>query len=370
MRAFLHSREGLGLRANRSRFERGLEHDPAPYGFDLAAEFGVALAFSEDGRYAKLSQRLIARLGMDPVHALYNLRAMRRADIIWTVLEWEWLAVSLLQRAGLLHSIPVVGNSVWLFEHWPNFGPKRRAVLKWLMAKNVHLTLHSATALDRARVYLPDRTFELSYFGISNRAFPITAPNITERNDRPLRIYSIGNDGTRDWQTLLDAFGNNELFEVVVVCKWLPDKHDLGRYRNVTCPTLVKVSDQRGFYEWADVVVIPMRENPYSGITVACEAAAMGKPVVSSNTGGVPTYFASDEVVYVAPEDPAALRSAVLDLSIEDMRRLTHRAQQRFKQSGYATREMVERYVTLSRSLLAAEHRQGMAQHDTSDPEN
>ena len=58
------------------------------------------------------------------------------------------------------------------------------------------------------------------------------------------------------------------------------------------------MSDFIACYHWADIVAVPMRQNIYSGITVALEAAAMGTPVVSSRTGGVPTYFGEDEVFY------------------------------------------------------------------------
>jgi glycosyltransferase involved in cell wall biosynthesis len=351
MRVFVHSRAGLGLTAHKDRFARDLEHDPTPYGFDALGEPGVSVAFSEDGPYRRLSAKLIQRFGMDPVHALYNLSAMRKADVIWTVLEWEWLSVSLLQRLGLLRNVPVIGNSVWLFDHWPSWSRRRRMVLKWLMGPNVLLTLHSRTALDRSRSFVPDRVFQLSPFGVSARAFPLTAPARLDRNGRPIRVYAIGNDGTRDWQTMLDAFGNDPQFEVVIVCAWLGQQFDIARYTNLTWPADVPVSKQRAFYQWADVVVIPMRDNAYSGITVACEAAAMGKPVVCSHAGGVPTYFDPGEIVYVPPSDPGALRDAVLALTPNRMHSLAASAQQRFCQSGYSAPDMVRRYLKLSRSL-------------------
>ena len=102
----------------------------------------------------------------------------------------------------------------------------------------------------------------------------------------------------------------------------------------------------------ADFVVIPMVENLYSGITVALEATALGVPVISSNTGGVPTYFSGDEVIFVPPEDPAALREATLNADYEARRAMVERAQRRFVQQDYTSAGLAQRYVALSRELL------------------
>ena len=353
MRVFVHSRRGLGLRQHRRRYAAGLAQDPAPYGFDLAETRGVGIAFSQDGPYERVSRKSIDRIAFDPAHALYNLRAMRRADVIWTVLEWDWLSVSFMQRLGLLPPVPVIGNSVWLFDHWPVWSGRRRRLLRWLMADNIHLTLHARPALELSRRFVPDRSFHLSPFGISTRVFPLTEPVPAPRGDRPLRIYAIGNDGTRDWQTLLDAFGNDPRFELTILCRWLGERHDVASYTNLRWPDYDSGSGElRRYNEWADVVVVPMRENPYSGITAACEAVATGKPVIASHTGGVPTYFDPGEVVYVPPSDPAALRYAALGLTPQSMRQLALRAQDRFRRSGYAAQDMVDRYIAISRSLL------------------
>ena len=111
----------------------------------------------------------------------------------------------------------------------------------------------------------------------------------------------------------------------------------------------------RECYRWADFVVIPMSKNLYSGITVALEATSMGVPVVSSETGGVPTYFDSDEVLYVAPDDADAMREGVLQCLDEQRRSFVEHAQRRFAEENYSSKGMAQRYVRLSQGILSAE---------------
>ena len=108
----------------------------------------------------------------------------------------------------------------------------------------------------------------------------------------------------------------------------------------------------RELYRWADVVVVPMVSNLYSGITVALEATSLGVPVVSSDTGGIPTYFSPEEMIYVPPSDPVALRDRVLGCSAEELLGYVQRAQAHFRKQDYSTRGMAARYVELSQRLL------------------
>jgi glycosyltransferase involved in cell wall biosynthesis len=353
MKIFVHSRRGLGGRVVRTLYAQDMAHDPAPYGFDAADKNGDVVAYSEDRPPGKLSGFLFGLTGFDVLHGFDNLAAIRKADVVWTLLEWEWLEVSLLQRLGLAPKVPIIGNSVWLAEEWLSWSARRHGLWRWLMTRHVYLTLHSQRTLERAKALLPDKTFHLTHFGVSTRAFPTTAPDVQAWEGRPIRVYSIGADRTRDWSTMLEAFGGDARFEVKIVATWAPDV-DPARFGNLTLTRSATVTEQRAAYAWADFVIMPMVENSFSGITVMCEAASMGKPVVASRTGGADTYFDEDEVLYVTPQDPDALRRAVLDATPEEMRGKAQRAQARFLSSGYSADDMVDRYLALSKALLAA----------------
>lgn len=355
MKAFLLSRRGLAISKVRADFHNGLSMDPAPYGFDAAEDMAMVQISYSDGYAAstRTSYWTWLRFGIDLPHALTNLLQMRRADVIWTVLDWEWLAVSLLQRLGLLQKKPVIGNCVFLAESFKQERKSRRTLWPRLMTDNIYLTMHSQRAISVMQEVLPSKVFHLVHFGISTRAFPLTQPKRRSDKQRPIRIYSIGDDPGRDWACMLEAFGNDPRFEIKITCRWL-EREVAGKYANLDIPRDVTVADQRALYEWADIVIMPMRENPYSGITVMCEAAAMGKPIVATRTGGAPTYFDEDEVIYVPIGDALAMKNAVLNASSDRLLAIAEAAQARFVRDDYSAKGMVERYVAISETLLRA----------------
>jgi glycosyltransferase involved in cell wall biosynthesis len=87
---------------------------------------------------------------------------------------------------------------------------------------------------------------------------------------------------------------------------------------NVQIAPAAGLAKQRELYDWADVVVVPLRPNFHaSGITVVLEAAALGKPLVVTDVGGLRDYFSGEHAAYVPPHDPEALRLAVDKLVAE-----------------------------------------------------
>lgn len=348
-RVFVLSRRGQGAVEVARAFNEDREPECAPYGFNLAAHTGWNIRYSHDKPHTRASQSFFGRFEFDFFHAINNLAEIRRADIVWTMLEWEWLAVALLQRVGLAPRRPVIANSVWLADKWDGHSPAKRRFIKWLMLPYFEMTLHSRRGLDHLRAMLPKVRWRISPFGISTRAFPVTPPAFRPRNNGPIRVYAIGNDGSRDWATMLAAFGNDPRFDVTIVCGWLEGDN---RHANVRRPDVTTIAHQRDEYHRADVVVIPMHPNRYSGITVALEAAAMGKPIVSTATGGVDTYFGANEALFVPPHNAAALRNAVLATSDAEWQARASAGQARLVARDYSAEAMIGRYVADTRRLL------------------
>ena len=351
MQVFLLSRRGLAISKVRAEFRSGVSTDPAPYGFDTAEMLPqIELSYSDGNpKSTRSSFWTWIRFGIDLPHALVNLRRMRRADIIWTVLDWEWLAASFLQRLGLLQRKPIIGNCVFLAQGFRQERWLRRKLWPMLMTKSVYLTMHSQLAIDAMKDILPSKEFHLVHFGISTRAFPITLPRLDMQG--PIKVYSIGDDPGRDWDCLLAAFGNDSRFTIRIVCRWLAQ--DLvNQYNNLSIRCNVTAGDQLDFYHWADVVVVPMKQNLYSGITVMCEAAAVGKPLIVTRTGGSTTYFETGEVIYVPPGDSMSMKEAVLSASPKCLLEVARAGQAKFKRADYSARGMVERYAKISERLL------------------
>ena len=101
-----------------------------------------------------------------------------------------------------------------------------------------------------------------------------------------------------------------------------------------------------------------MVENLYAGITVALEGAAMGVPVLSSRTGGVPTYFSDEEIIYAPLGDSAAMREALL-ASRKRWPSIAEKAREKFLGANYTSQQMMVAYVEATRELLEEtdEHR-------------
>ena len=104
---------------------------------------------------------------------------------------------------------------------------------------------------------------------------------------RPIRVLSLGNDRHRDWPTLIAAMKdwNDCVLRLV--------SHQVNRAL-VRSATNVEITHPRtnddlmALYDWADIVVVPLKPNLHaSGITVVQEATLCGLPVVCTDTGGL-----------------------------------------------------------------------------------
>lgn len=347
---------GLDASKTREQFAAGLTPDAVAYGFHHAEALCETVTYSRDhpeNRVQRFVRKRLSRLlRFDLIHAWRNRRDIAKADIVWTMLETDYLAVAALASVSQsARGKPIIGQSVWLFNDFSRLGAARRRLYKALIARVAIMTTHSERCLPVMRQALPETDSRQLYFGISGDTFALTDPSDTEPADGPLRIFAAGNDRTRDWDTLLEAFGNDERFALTIVCGWLPDSH-AQTYRNLTLVRNPSMAQFVALYRSHDFAAAPMVENIYSGITVALEAAALGAPILSSRTGGVPTYFDETEVFYAAPGDAGDLRRTALASTLRERRERALRAQRRFVASDYTTRGMIGRYMALTREIL------------------
>lgn len=343
--------QGKDAERYRARYRDGIEPDETPYGFHLAQDEGFEVTFSKDGPrnlFAKVVNKLF---DFDLVHAWRNRHAMSEADVIWTMTEGEAFAAALLMKLGAIPRRPILSNAVWLLNRWPSLTWLRRWSYAALSDELTVMTVHSLDCLPIAKKAFPKLRSELMYFGINVEYFPISAPKLSRDSD-VIHIVSAGNDRTRDWDSLLDAFGGDKRFRVTLVCAWL-DRARTAPFENVSLLHTSSMSELRDLYRDADVIAVPMRKNVFSGITVALEAAALGKPILCTETGGVPTYFDRDQVIYAAPGDAGALREALLATTAASRKAAAERAQARFLERDYSTRGLIARYSNITRELLS-----------------
>jgi glycosyltransferase involved in cell wall biosynthesis len=144
--------------------------------------------------------------------------------------------------------------------------------------------------------------------------------------------------------------GNDPRFAVKLACRWVTPEQ-AAAYPTVELLQNPSMAAFRALYEWADFIAIPMRENIFSGITVALEAAALGTPILSARTGAIPTYFPDDAIFYYPVGDAEALRHIAASASVDERSKRAARARAIFLQQDYSTAALVRQYIAISRDI-------------------
>jgi glycosyltransferase involved in cell wall biosynthesis len=355
-KARIHVQLFYGWDADRYRqnYIAGKKPDESPYGFHLAREEGFDVTFSRDCPRDpnSLLMQLVGRLlGFDLLHAWFNRELIRAADVIWVMSEDEAFATAFLFSLRIVPRRPIVANAIWLANYWKDMRLHKKLIYRYLARYISILTVHSNSCLPIVKSAFPRLRAELMYFGINTNIFKLTTPILRRKRD-PTRIFAPGRDRTRDWGTLLAAFGNDDRFQLTIICSRLT-YDQIRQYRNVVLvdnPTMAEFLD---CYREADMVAVSMKENNFAGITVALEAVAMGKPVVSSRTGGVTSYFEEEDVFFVPVGDASAMREVVLSSDHVSRHQRAESAQRRFVARDYSTRALIRRYSELTREMLS-----------------
>jgi glycosyltransferase involved in cell wall biosynthesis len=333
------------------------------YGYHHAESPEFELSYSHDageGKPMRILRRGLKKfVGFDFIHTWRNRRAILDADVVWTHTEQEHLSVALLllmKRGKPL----LLAQSIWLLDKWRGYGVLRRWFYRKLIARADILTTHSSVNAALVREYF-GREANQVFYGLNTQDFALKVP-VTWTPHTPIRIGAIGNDRDRDWITLAEAFRGDARYEVHIATR----RRVPGALRadNVQVAPAIGLKAARELYDWADVIVVPLRENTHaSGLTVLFEAIALGKPVIVTDVGGLRDYFGNGHVAYVPPHDPRAMRAA-LDEMIANPTLALMRAQaalRHFVARDYTTREFALQHVRLTREAL--EH----AQAESSD---
>lgn len=343
------------------RYYRKGENIGCLYGYHHAesdaAASDFALTYSQDARERApmrlLRRALKATLGFDLIHTLRNRAEILRSDVIWTHTEQEHLSVALvLLLSGRREAPPLLlAQSVWLLDKWPHYGVLRRWLYRKLIARADVLTTLASENAELCRTYF-DRDATHVYYGLNTQDFPVQTP-AEWKPHTPLRIAAIGNDRDRDWETLIGAFGNDPRYTVRLATRRRIPKS--LRASNVEIAPAAGLRKQHELYDWADVVVVPLRPNTHaSGITVMLEAAALGKPMIVTQVGALDDYFSPQAATYVPPFDAAVLRAAadrLVEHPAEALRQAQTAAMQLISRD-LTTQHFAQQHVRITQELL------------------
>ncbi|WP_437586917.1 glycosyltransferase [Sorangium sp. So ce1000] len=332
-----------------------------PYGYDRAEAHGCNVVFSRahaerlPARTLRLGVR--ALLGFDLVHAFRNRAEIQRADVIWTHTESQHLGVlatlRILEgfRCEPGRSPVLIAQCVWLFDGAVRKLDPRSLLWRALLARADAITVLSSENLRVARGMFPNNHTELVRFGIRVDEM---VPARRRARSGPLRIVAVGNDRHRDWSTLVAAVRDFEACSARIVSQTAPRSTGRGCAR-IELLRVSRNEELAELYDWADVAVVPLKHNLHaSGITVIEEALVRGLPVVATDTGGLRSYFADDELFYCAVGDPGSLRRQ-LELCAREpdtCHERTARAQTKLREGDLNSEAYVRRHVELSRELF------------------
>jgi len=344
------------------RFYRQGDNIGCLYGYHHAESDAFALTYSKDARESKpvrlVRRALKAALGFDFIHTWRNHAEMLRSDVIWTHTEQEWLSAALMlllcgRKAGANASPLLLAQSVWLLDKWPSYGIVRSWLYRKLMTRADQLTTLASENAALCKRYF-NRDAKPLLYGLNTRDFPVKAPTEWQPHS-PIRIAAIGNDRDRDWETLIKAFGHDARYTVKLATRRrIPASL---RAPNVEIALFSGIRKQHELYDWADVIVVPLRPNTHaSGITVMLEAAAVGKPMVVTNVGALDDYFPASEASYIPPFNPQALRDAVDRLAAAPIEALR---QAQAAAAGLVARELTTehyamQHVRITQDMLRA----------------
>lgn len=346
--AFLYMK---GRLARLPEVERGAAPTEFFYGAIEMARRGFSIQHFEidPERPATLGDRVMGRLWprsarpvkMEPsvvtqVHSLAG--QLNAADCLVATGGNIAYALSALSCLDVIRR-PVIGIQcgVLHFRH----GYLRREISAALLQR-MHTLLFGEAELQPMRRFfqLPTRAISVNLFGVDAQFW---RPDPAVERDI---VLSIGNDGRRDFATLVEAAPQIDAPVHIITKLPLPETlppnvvHHRGSWHGA------ELSDARlrELYQRARAVVVPLKEsNQPSGQSVTLQAMACGAPVILTETEGLwsrEQMVAGRNVLFVPPGDSTRLAEQVREI-IGDP--------QRIAQLGLAGRETVEQSGNIER---------------------
>lgn len=284
-------------------------HDIRHFEIDPAAPSG-ALGRRLVDRQAGL-ERLPPHLSSSVLRGTRSLLpALREVDIVVATTTGTAIGLAVWRRARRLRT-PLVGIVAGLLNR--PWGRVRRATTLPLL-RSMHPMLYGPGEAPGLLAFDPTLAgrVHVNPFGVDTGFW---TPG---EGDGPGEgVLAIGNDGHRDWETLVRAApaigAGIRILTLHPRPQALPDNvrwEPADWHRALLADTEIRAA-----FRSAAVVVVPVKDVPQpSGQSVTLQASACGRPVVLSRTAGLwdPAALRDGEnVLLVPPGDPEALAAAV-----------------------------------------------------------
>jgi glycosyltransferase involved in cell wall biosynthesis len=311
-------------------------------GFDVHhnLEGGSGLGARVGGYALDRAIRLAGGYSGDFASVLASRRALNRADVVFSTVDTLGIPLVLLARAKLVRP-PMVYAAIGL--------PERIEQLDARMARRYADAYRRVRAIlaygwrevEALRAWLGESgpTVHFVPFGVDTELFR-PAPDEVPDTD----VVSVGSDPRRDFTLLLSLAERRPEWSFRIVASRDHAPALANAPRNVEVELELPFGQAYARLTKARVVVLPVRDNSYSGATTTLlQAMATAKPVVVTRTAAIARGYHLEDGLncrLVPPGAPAALEHAVSDLLGDPERATT---------VGARARETVEQYLTWER---------------------
>jgi len=258
----------------------------------------------------KFWRRFEQFLRMDIYLAFKVKKIARQYDIIWANSEKVGVPLSFLRIKKPLVVILQFPESPLRFQLLKLTGIARKWAGIGIVVKDARFFLQSKLGID------PEKIFQ--YFAARTDIFTPLASG-GQKVDGPILSMGVAK---RDYNTLIEALADLPGYqtEIFISSKYgdLYKGSGIKKIPDWICfPERISDSELVERYQHARFVVIPLKPTPHSGagVTSAFEAWASGRPVIATNTGGMPSCVINGKTgILVPPGDVKAMRYAIKKL--------------------------------------------------------
>jgi len=209
------------------------------------------------------------------------LAALRECDVVIGTTGAHAFALSVWRSVGRLRP-PIVGIQCGLLNH--RISPVRRFSTVALMRRMQSMVFgESEVAPIQAAYPGTQGHVHVNQFGVDTTFW---TPGPSSESGY---ILAVGNDGRRDYPTLIEAAKHLKTTVILVTSHTLPSPSPANvRHIHGTYADGVSDTHLRDLYRGAACVVVPLVETVQpSGQSVTLQAMACGRPVVLSKTQGI-----------------------------------------------------------------------------------
>jgi glycosyltransferase involved in cell wall biosynthesis len=264
----------------------------------------------------RVASELVTRFGGysgDFGSVFASLGAANAADVILSTVDTVGIPLVLLKRIGLVRS-ELVYVAIGLPERLVQLRGDR-TIAEYRSALRAARTVVSYAESEAVwlREWLgPGASVEFVPFGVDVDAF-----QPADAREPDVDVVSVGADPRRDFGLLVRLAERRPELRFLVVAGSANAAALRGVPVNVTVEADIPLAAVRDRLAAARIVVLPVRDNSYSGATtVLLQAMAMAKPVVVSRTAAIATGYGlhdGSNCRLVEPGDADALEQAVLE---------------------------------------------------------